>query len=106
MWKKREVVVAVTCLVVGSVGQLVQYVVTPVGEGETAAAKYVAKAVNTGNRTHARRHVADDLVQGQGLGLTLGINEGACPVRLDKSCGPDHRRCRDQKGPCRLRARR
>ncbi len=45
MWKRREVVVAVTCLVVGSVGQLVQYVVTPVGEGETAAAKYVAKAV-------------------------------------------------------------
>lgn len=45
MWKKREIVVAVTCLAVGSVGQLVQLVVTPVTEGETSAAKNVAKVV-------------------------------------------------------------
>jgi hypothetical protein len=36
MWKRREVVVAVICLVLGSVGQLVQFVVTPVSEGESA----------------------------------------------------------------------
>jgi hypothetical protein len=45
MWNKREVVVAVTCLAVASVGQLVQLVITPVTEGESAAAKNVAKAV-------------------------------------------------------------
>ena len=44
MWKRREVVVGVACLVLGSVGQLVQFIVTPVSEGESAA-KNVAKAV-------------------------------------------------------------
>jgi hypothetical protein len=29
MWKMRETVVAVACLVVGSVGQLAQYLVSP-----------------------------------------------------------------------------
>jgi putative effector of murein hydrolase LrgA (UPF0299 family) len=45
MWKKREIVVAVTCLVLGSAGQLAQYLVTPLGSEEASAASNVAKAV-------------------------------------------------------------
>jgi hypothetical protein len=38
MWKRREIVIAVTCLAVGSAGQLVQYLVTPLGDiGEADA---------------------------------------------------------------------
>jgi hypothetical protein len=45
MWHKREVAVAVTCLVVGSAGQLVQYLVTPLGSPDDSSASNVAKAV-------------------------------------------------------------
>lgn len=45
MWKKREIVVAVTCLALGSAGQLAQYLVTPLGSEEASAASNVAKAV-------------------------------------------------------------
>jgi hypothetical protein len=44
MWKKRETVVAVACLVVGSAGQLAQYLVSPVGSQEASAASRVAAA--------------------------------------------------------------
>lgn len=44
MWTRRETVVAVTCLAVGSIGQLAQYLVTPVGQGESVTAN-VASAV-------------------------------------------------------------
>jgi hypothetical protein len=44
MWKKGETVVAVTCLVVGSAGQLVQYLVSPLGSQEAPAASKVARA--------------------------------------------------------------
>jgi len=43
MWKKRESVVAVACLVVGSAGQLAQYLVSPTSEAASAASN-VAKA--------------------------------------------------------------
>jgi hypothetical protein len=45
MWTRREIGLGVTCLVVSSVGQLVQFLVTPVSEGEQSAASNVAKAV-------------------------------------------------------------
>jgi hypothetical protein len=45
MWTRREIGLGITCLVVGSVGQLVQLLVTPVSEGEQSAASNVAKAV-------------------------------------------------------------
>ncbi len=45
MWNRREVVVAVTCLTLGSAGQLVQYLVTPLGSEEASTASNVAKAV-------------------------------------------------------------
>jgi hypothetical protein len=45
MWKKREIVVAVTCLALGSAGQLAQYLVTPLGSEEASTASNVAKAV-------------------------------------------------------------
>jgi hypothetical protein len=45
MWTRREVGLGITCLVVGSVGQLVQALVTPVSQGEQSAAANVAKAV-------------------------------------------------------------
>jgi hypothetical protein len=45
MWTKREIGLGITCLAVGSVGQLVQLLVTPVSEGEQSAASNVAKAV-------------------------------------------------------------
>jgi hypothetical protein len=44
MWSRREVIVAITCLAVGSTGQLVQYLVTPVSEGSSAKGN-VAKAL-------------------------------------------------------------
>ena len=44
MWNKREIIVAVTCLAVGSTGQLVQYLVTPVSESGSAKDN-VAKAL-------------------------------------------------------------
>ena len=44
MWGKREIIVATTCLAVGSTGQLVQYLVTPVSEGGSARDN-VAKAL-------------------------------------------------------------
>lgn len=44
MWQKREVAVAVTCLVVGSSGQLVQYLVTPLGSQDTSTASNAARA--------------------------------------------------------------
>jgi hypothetical protein len=37
MWKKRETVVAVACLVAGSAGQLAQYLVSPVTYQASAA---------------------------------------------------------------------
>jgi hypothetical protein len=43
MWKMRETVVAVACLVVGSVGQLAQYLVSPTSEAASAASN-VARA--------------------------------------------------------------
>ncbi len=45
MWSKRETVVAVTCLALGSAGQLVQCVVTPLGSEDSSAADNVARAV-------------------------------------------------------------
>src|SRR5215475_8902392 len=44
MWSTRDKIVAVTCLAVGSAGQLVQYLVTPVNEGDPAK-ENVAKAL-------------------------------------------------------------
>jgi hypothetical protein len=44
MWKRREVVIAVACLVLGSAGQLAQYLVTPLGSEEASAASNVARA--------------------------------------------------------------
>lgn len=44
MWTRREIGLGITCLVVGSVGQLVQLLVTPVSQGEQSAASNVAKA--------------------------------------------------------------
>jgi hypothetical protein len=44
MWKKRETVVAVACLAVGSAGQLAQYLVSPLGSQQASAASRVAKA--------------------------------------------------------------
>ena len=45
MWTRREIGVAVTCLAVGSVGQLVQYLVSPLGSQESAPADRIASAV-------------------------------------------------------------
>lgn len=45
MWKKRETVVGVACLVVGSAGQLAQYLVSPTSEAASAASN-VAKAAD------------------------------------------------------------
>src|SRR3954451_149135 len=45
MWTRREVGLGISCLVVASVGQLVQSLVTPVSQGEESAASNVAKAV-------------------------------------------------------------
>jgi hypothetical protein len=44
MWRTREAVLAVACLVIGSVGQLVQYLVSPLGSPEDPVASNVAKA--------------------------------------------------------------
>ena len=44
MWGRREIVVAISCLAVGSTGQLVQYLVTPVSESGSAKDN-VAKAL-------------------------------------------------------------
>jgi hypothetical protein len=43
MWKKRETIVAVACLVVGSAGQLAQYLVSPLSY-QASAASNVARA--------------------------------------------------------------
>lgn len=45
MWKKREIVVAVICLVLGSAGQLAQFLVTPLGSEEASTSSNIAKAV-------------------------------------------------------------
>ena len=45
MWKRREVSVAVACLALGSTGQLVQYLVTPLGSEDASAASNIARAV-------------------------------------------------------------
>ncbi len=45
MWKRREVVVGIICLALGSVGQLAQYLATPLGSEEASTASNVARAV-------------------------------------------------------------
>ena len=45
MWARREIGVAVTSLVVGSAGQLVQYLVSPLGSQGEAPAEKIARAV-------------------------------------------------------------
>lgn len=45
MWQKREIAVAVTCLVVGSAGQLAQYLVTPLRGQDTSTAANAARAM-------------------------------------------------------------
>lgn len=45
MWKRRETVIAVICLALGSVGQLAQYLVTPLGSEEASASSNVGRAV-------------------------------------------------------------
>jgi putative effector of murein hydrolase LrgA (UPF0299 family) len=45
MWSKRDTALAVICLTVGSVGQLVQYLVTPLGAPDAPVADNVAKAL-------------------------------------------------------------
>jgi hypothetical protein len=42
MWRTREVVVGAACLVIGSVGQLVQALVTPLGSPEDPVASNLA----------------------------------------------------------------
>jgi hypothetical protein len=53
MWKRREIVVGVICLVVASAGQLVQYLVTPLGSQTDSAAANVAKAMAHPTAMHA-----------------------------------------------------
>jgi hypothetical protein len=45
MWSSREKVVAVACLALGSAGQLVQYLVTPLGSEDASTKSNVARAV-------------------------------------------------------------
>jgi hypothetical protein len=48
MWRGREVVVAVVCLALGSVGQLAQFLVTPVDSGGSVAENAAAAAAAPG----------------------------------------------------------
>ncbi|MFI5954341.1 hypothetical protein [Cryptosporangium sp. NPDC051539] len=48
MWRKREVSTALVCLAVGSVGQLVQFLVSPVSSAGTAADNVAAAAAAPG----------------------------------------------------------
>jgi hypothetical protein len=45
VWTRREIGLAVVCLAVGSAGQLVQYVVSPLGGPEAAPADNIARAM-------------------------------------------------------------
>lgn len=48
MWRRREIVLSVACLVVGSVGQLAQFLVTPVDSAGTVAENAAAAVAAPG----------------------------------------------------------